>query len=260
MEKFNFKKKYGQNFLNNDVILNNIISSFDVKHDEKIIEIGPGSGALTKKIINLGCDVVAFEIDTNLKIYLDSLKYPNLNIIYKDFLDIKLSDYFSKNDTINVVANIPYYITTPIINKFIKEDFIPKNMVLMVQKEVAERLSSKCGSSDYSAITVLLNYFFDIEYLFTVNRENFYPIPNVDSAIIKFTKKEDVNRIDYSKFEKLVYDSFKQKRKTLKNNLKNYDLNSIEVILNKYNLSLNNRAEDLDVEVFIDLFNIIYNN
>lgn len=256
MEKFNFKKKFGQNFLKSDKILNQIVNSINIIDNAKIIEIGPGAGALTKKLINLDCNVIAFEIDTTLKEYLDTINALNLDIVYKDFLEIKLSDYFNKSDILYVIANIPYYITTPIINKFIKEGFIPETMVLMVQKEVAERLSSKSHNSDYGAITVLLNYFFDIEYLFTVERDNFYPVPNVDSAVIKLNKRKEIKDIlDYQKFEKLVYDSFKQKRKNLRNNLKNYNLEVINNILKKYSLDLTNRAEDLDYEVFVEIAN-----
>lgn len=256
MEKFNFKKKFGQNFLSDNVVLDNIVQSIKIESNDKIVEIGPGAGALTKKLINLGCDVTAFEIDTTLKKYLDSLECSNLKVVYNDFLNIKLEDYFNKRDKLYVVANIPYYITTPIINKFIKEDYIPEAMVLMVQKEVAERLSSKPRSSDYSAITVILNYFFDVEYLFTVGREKFYPVPNVDSAVIKLSKKSNFLLVNnYKIFENLVYDAFKQKRKNLRNNLKCYELNMIEGVLKKHSLDLTNRAEDLNYEVFVEIAN-----
>ena len=199
----------------------------------------------------MGCNVLAFEIDTTLKKYLDNLNYTNLNIIYEDFLNIRLSDYFNNNDKLYVVANIPYYITTPIINKFIQENYIPEAMV-------AERLCSKAHNSEYGAITVILNYFFDIEYLLTVDRKNFYPIPNVDSAVIKLSKRKDVKLVDnYKKFEKIVYDSFKQKRKNLRNNLKNYDLDKIAYVLKNYSLDLTNRAEDLDYDVFVEIANNI---
>ena len=258
MEKFNFKKKFGQNFLNDEDILNKIVQSINVNKNDKIIEIGPGAGALTKKLINFGCSVTAFEIDTTLKKYLDNLVSSNLEIVYNDFLNVELSNYFDKKDNLYVIANIPYYITTPIINKFIKDNFIPEAMVLMVQKEVAERLCSDSHKSDYGAITVILNYYFNIEYLFTVNRDKFYPAPNVDSAVIKLSKRNNIIEVnDYSKFEELVYEAFKHKRKNLRNNLKKYDLARIENVLKKYSLDLTNRAEDLDYEVFVEIANII---
>lgn len=257
MEKHNFKKKYGQNFLNNDEILEKIASSFKCSDNGKILEIGPGAGALTKKLIKSGNEIIAFEIDEELRSKLDKIDANNLKIIYGDFLNVKLNDYFNKNEKIYVVANIPYYITTPIITKFIDENYIPEEMVLMVQKEVALRLCAKPGTRDYGAITVLLSYYFDIEYLFTVDRTDFYPVPNVDSAIIKFTKKNNLLKCDYEKLKKIVFDSFKQKRKNLRNNLKNYDLIAIEKILKKYNYDLSNRAEDIDYKIFVNMANIL---
>lgn len=257
MEKHNFKKKYGQNFLNNDSILERIVSSFECKDDTIILEIGPGAGALTKKLVRFKNRVIAFEIDNELKNKLDKIDADNLKVVYEDFLNIKLREYFDYNDKICVVANIPYYITTPIVTKFIDEKIIPEEMVLMVQKEVGERLSARPGTSDYGAITVLLNYYFNVEYLFTVDRSNFYPVPNVDSAIIKFKKKDNLVECDYTKLKKLVNDAFKQKRKNLKNNLKNYNLVKIEEILFKYNFDLTNRAEDLSYEIFVEIVNIL---
>jgi len=259
MEKHNFKKKYGQNFLNNEEVLYKIINLFTPDNKGKIIEVGPGAGALTKKLITKGCKVIAFEIDKSLDVFLNDIKSDNFLVYYKDFLNIRLNDYFSRDDKLYFIANIPYYITTPIITKFIDENFIPEVMILMVQKEVGERLSANVGTKNYGAITVILNHFFDITYEFTVERNCFYPIPNVDSAIIKFNKKENLLRInDFNKFRSFVNEAFKQKRKNLRNNLKKYDLDKIKIILNKYNLDLTNRAEDLKYEVFVDIFNNIF--
>lgn len=258
MEKHNFKKKYGQNFLNNDGILNSILKLVNVKSDEEIVEVGPGAGALTKKLVTKNVPVTCFEIDESLKKFLDKIDNNNLNIFYKDFLEIKLCDYFKNSDKLYFIANIPYYITTPIITKFIDEKFIPKCMILMVQNEVALRLSSKPHSSEYGAITVILNYFFDIDYKFLVERNNFYPIPNVDSAIIELSKKDKILDLkNYDTFLKIVYDAFKHKRKNLRNNLKNYDLVNIEIILNKYGMNLQNRAEDISYEIFVEIANIL---
>ena len=257
MEKHNFKKKYGQNFLRNDAILDRIVSSFECDNNSKIVEVGPGDGALTKKLVKKKVDVVAFEIDETLKQYLDKINVPNLKIVYGDFLEVKFENYFSNKDKLCVIANIPYYITTPIITKFIDDKFIPEVMVLMVQKEVAERLSAKPKTSSYGAITAILNYYFDIEYLFTVDRNEFYPVPNVDSAIIKLVKKNNNVECDYNKFKKIVNDAFKQKRKNLKNNFKGYDLDKISTVLERYNLNLTNRAEDLSYEVFVEISNIL---
>lgn len=255
MEKHNFKKKYGQNFLRNDAILVKIVSSFECDKTSKIIEVGPGDGALTKQLVKKEVPVFSFEIDESLKQYLDKIDASNLNVIYGDFLEVSLKEYFSEKDKLFVIANIPYYITTPIITKFIEEKYIPEVMVLMVQKEVAERLSAKPKTSIYGAITAILNYYFDIEYLFTVDRNEFYPVPNVDSAIIRLVRKKYTIDCDFEKYKKLVNDAFKQKRKNLKNNLKNYNLIKIEEILKKYNFNLSNRAEELGFEVFVEICN-----
>ena len=254
----NFKKKYGQNFLRDENILNQIIDSFDVKNNDIILEVGPGDGALTKKLLTKKTHVICFEIDESLKTKLDLLKCENLDIVYDDFLNINLNKYVDMNNRFYFISNVPYYITTPIITKFIDSSLIPDIMVMMVQKEVGIRLCSNPGSSEYGAISVILNYFFDIEYLFDVDRTCFYPIPNVDSAVIRFTKKEELLPLnDYDKFKKIVYDSFKMKRKNLKNNLKGYNIDIVDSVLKKYNLSLMNRAEDLDYRIFVDLANCL---
>jgi len=253
MEKHIFKKKYGQNFLQNEDILNKIIDLFEVDESSKIVEVGPGDGALTKKLLYKDVPVIAFEIDESLKQFLDKIKNNNFKVIYKDFLTINLNDYFDKKDKLFFVANIPYYITTPIITKFIDDDIIPEVMILMVQKEVGERLSAKPKTREYGAITAILNYYFDITYEFTVDRKEFYPIPNVDSCIIKLSKKSNIDKTDFQEYKKLVYDAFKQKRKNLKNNLKNYDLEQISSIISNYDLDLTNRAEDLSSDVFIEI-------
>lgn len=254
--KHNFKKKYGQNFLQNDLILDKISDSFNVSKDSIIVEVGAGSGVLTKRLITKNVPVISFEIDESLKVYLDKLQSDNLTIVYKDFLSIQLNQYLKDYKSIYFVANVPYYITTPIINKFIEENIVPDVMVMMVQKEVAERLSASVGTSDYGAISAILNYFYVIEYLFTVSRDDFYPVPNVDSAVIKFTKRKKLLKLkDFNIYIKLINDAFKYKRKNLNNNLKGYDLNLINEVLKKYNLDLQKRAEDVPYYVFLDISN-----
>lgn len=256
MIKHNFKKKYGQNFLNNDKILDDISNSFFIEDNSMIVEVGAGSGVLTKRLITKNVPVISFEIDESLKEYLDKISCDNLSVVYKDFLSINLKDYLDSYKHIYFVANVPYYITTPIISKFIDENIIPDVMVMMVQKEVAERLSAKVGTKNYGAISAILNYYYDVEYLFTVDRSNFYPVPNVDSAVIKFTKRKVLlDLVSFSKYKKFINDAFMQKRKNLKNNLKNYDLEKIECILKKYNLDLTDRAENVDYKIFVEIVN-----
>ncbi len=255
---FNFKKKYGQNFLKHDNVSSRIVSLIDTNKDTLVIEIGPGSGALTKHLSNLECNTICYEIDRELESPLSKYKSDKLDIIFDDFMKRDILSDISKYNykKLVILGNLPYYITTPIILKII-ETIIPDEMVFMVQKEVAERFSAKNKSKDYGSITVLLNYYFDVSMEFIVKRDEFIPSPNVDSAVIKFKKKELNDHVDMVKFNKILKDSFMFKRKNLRNNLKNYNKEEIEKVLAKYNFDLNNRAEDLPLEVFIELSKLI---
>lgn len=253
-----FKKKYGQNFLVDKNILDKISESINPKKDDLIIEIGPGSGNLTKRLKEYGSNLICFEIDTSLNKFLDVLVDDKTKIIYDDFMNVNLDDYVNENkyNNIYVIANIPYYITTPIIEKITFSNIKVKSLTLMVQKEVADRLSSNSGNKEYGYITVFLNAFYNINKLFNVNRNSFFPVPNVDSAIIRLDSIDN-NINDFDKFNRLIKNAFKFKRKTLKNNLNGYDLDYINDILRKYNYSLNNRAEDIPVDVYIEIANLI---
>lgn len=254
---FNFKKKFGQNFLQDKSAIKNIVSAINPTEEDLIIEIGPGSGALTKELIKTKAYVLAYEIDVDLKNVLEPLAEDKYTIIFDDFLkrDIKDDIKGIKYKNLYIVGNLPYYITTPIITKIIDDAVIPKEMVFMVQKEVAERFSAIVGTRDYGSITVFLNYFFDVFTLFNVNRSKFYPVPNVDSAVIKLVSKEEKLEVDFAKFNKFVKDSFTFKRKNLRNNLKSYDQEKIREILEKRGLSLDKRAEDLSYKDFVFLTN-----
>lgn len=258
MNDFKFKKKYGQNFLRDENILNKIVESIQVKQNDLIIEVGPGDGALSKKLKNLNTQILAYEIDETLKPKLELLKSPKFDYLIADFLNCNLDNDLAKYsyDKLIMIANLPYYITTPILEKVINFGKF-QSVIVMVQDEVAKRLCAEHGSKDYGAFTVLLDYYFEREYLFFVDRESFYPIPNVDSAVIKLTKKE-TNNIDFNKFKKFIFNCFQFKRKNLKNNLKSYDLDILENILKKYNLDLNNRAEEVPLSCFIEMFNVLY--
>ena len=253
---FKSKKKYGQNFLINDLIIDKIYDSVSVDKDDKILEIGPGKGYLTRKLKNFNTDLIAFEIDTDTKSFLDKLVDDKTKVVYNDFLSVNLKDYYSANDKIHVIANLPYYITTPIIEYLIKSKLNILDMTLMVQKEVAERLSAGAGSKKYGYITVYLNYYFEINKLFDVDKTNFDPMPKVDSSIIQLTKRNNKFNVDDEElFFQLIKDSFKLKRKNIKNNLIDYDLDKIANVLSRYNLDINSRAEDISIEIFVDIAN-----
>ena len=261
-KRFVFKKKYGQNFIIDENIINAIINKSAIDKETLVIEIGPGSGALTIKLAETAKNVLCYEIDTSLReILSDVLKdCKNVEIIYDDFLkrnfllDIKKYKY----NSLYVVANLPYYITTPIIVKLIEDNIDVKKIVVMVQKEVGNRFRAKPGSRDYNSLSVFLNYFYDVKKIMDVSKNVFMPKPNVDSIVVEFNKKEKNLSIKNKElFFKLIRDSFRQKRKTIKNNLKGYDLEKVEKILKKHNLSLSSRAERISTEIFAEIANYL---
>lgn len=256
--KFNYKKSLGQNFLKDKNIIKKIADSINPTEEDLIIEIGPGAGALTKELVKKKSEVICFEIDTRLKEILEQINSEKLTIIFKDFLSIKINEYIDQNKYKNLyfVGNLPYYITTAIINKIVKESN-PYEITIMVQKEVADRFSAKPGTKDYSSISIFLQYNFDIERVCNVSKTCFEPVPKVDSSVIKFKRNKKISANDEEKFYKLIKDSFTQKRKNLRNNLKGYDLNKIQAILKKYDKDLTARAEQLSIEEFVDISNNI---
>lgn len=260
--EFKFKKNFGQNFIIDKNVINNIILKSAIDDQTLVIEIGPGAGSLTCELALNAKNVLCYEIDTTLKPILESniRDLKNIDVIYEDFLnsnikeDIKNYEY----NKIYVVANLPYYITTPIINKIINDKINVDKMVIMVQKEVGNRFKASPGTKDYSSLSIFLKYYFDINKILDVSRNVFIPKPNVDSIVLELVKKNDKVYVNNEeKFFKLVKDSFKQKRKNLRNNLKDYDLIKIEEVLKKYNMDLSIRAEQISIEIFADISNNI---
>ena len=260
MEQFQFKKSLGQNFLNDKNVINKIVESADIDKDTLVIEIGPGGGAITELMVPKAKWSMLYEADSRLEEHLKDLLKGNDNyeIVIGDFLKANVLEDLKKYNynKLYVVANLPYYITTPIIMKFVEDCVLPNKFVIMVQKEVAYRLSACVGSRDYGSLTVFLNYYYDIKKLFDVSRNCFTPKPNVDSAIVEMKLKDNrLEVLDMNLFNKLVRDSFLHKRKNIRNNLKGYDLEIIESVLSKYGFDLGMRAESLELEVFVDMAN-----
>ncbi len=259
-EQFEFKKSFGQNFICDDNIIQKIVLSSEIDKDTLVIEIGPGAGSLSKEIVPRSKNAILYEIDTRLEPILNEVlkNYSNYEIIFNDFLkeDVYCKIQSYDYEKLFVVSNLPYYITTPIIFKLLDDDILPDRIVIMVQKEVADRLSAEVGSREYGSLTVLLNYYYDIRKLFFVSRNCFVPKPNVDSTVLVMNlKKERLYVKNRKLFQQLVRDSFQFKRKTLRNNLKKYDLNKIESILKRHQLDLSVRAENVDLDVFVDIVN-----
>lgn len=258
MIDFDFKKSLGQNFLYDENIIDKIVKCSEIDKDTLVIEIGPGAGALSKKTIPLSGYTILYEIDTRLKDILnDVLKnYNNYKIIFNDVLKQDIKSDISRYDykKIYVVANLPYYITTPIITKLIDE-ISPDKIVIMIQEEVADRLSAVVGGRDYGMITVSLGARYNIKKLFKVGRNCFKPAPNVDSAVISLERHDKYTIKNNDVFDKLIKDAFKYKRKNLKNNLVGYDLAKIERILIENGFNLSDRAEVIPVSLFVDIAN-----
>ena len=257
---FGFKKKFGQNFIIDENIINNIVEKSEIDDETLVIEIGPGAGSLTYGLAKKAKNVLCYEIDTTLKDILSSNleEFSNVDIVYEDFLKVDVNEELKKYsyNKLYVVANLPYYITTPIILKLIEDKIPVDKIVVMVQKEVGDRFKAKPGSKDYGSLSIFLKYYFEINKMLDVSRNVFMPKPNVDSIVVEFKKvnsKIDVKNEDI--FFKIVKESFTQKRKTLRNNLKGYDLEKISSILGKYGYDLSVRAEQLTIEIFADIAN-----
>lgn len=256
MSNHKFKKKYGQNFLNDAELLRKIEEVTNVSKKDNVLEIGVGQGFLTSMLLKNAKTVTAYEIDDDLIPYINRKysKYDNFKLIHQDILEAKIEP---KDSSYKVVANIPYYITGPIIQKMIDNISLISEIYLMVQKEVGYRLTGK-NNRDNGVFTHIVNYYFNTSYLFTVDKSLFTPIPKVDSAFIKLEVIKDneyEKLIDFKTFEKYINICFRNKRKTLMNNLKDFDKNIITEYLLSINKPVSVRAEELTTLELINLIN-----
>lgn len=267
---FAFKKNFGQNFLIDQFVLDKIVSSADVSKDDIVIEIGPGIGTLTACLAKNAKKVIAVEIDkTLIPILEDTLSnFNNIEIINEDILkvDIKKIAEENKNSKIKVVANLPYYITTPIIMNILENRLPIESITVMIQKEVAYRMEAKPGTKDYGSLSVIVQYFCSPYLVANVPQNCFMPRPNVDSAVIKLTTLEkppvDVDNLDL--FYYVVKTAFSQRRKTLLNcifNAENFKFSKEEIadILTEAGFDVNIRGERLNIEDFAKLTKVIEN-
>lgn len=257
---FHLKKMYGQNFIIDENIIDSIIRKAEIEEDSLVIEIGPGAGSLTNKLASVAKQVLCYEIDHSLDCVLHTVlsEYNNVDIIYQDFLKSNVINDIQKYtyNHLYVVANLPYYITTPIIIKLIEDQIPVDKIVVMVQKEVGERFKAKPGSKDYGSLSIFLQYYFVIVKLLDISKNVFLPKPNVDSIVVSFERRKNKLEVKNEElFFDLVKDSFVQKRKTLRNNLKNYDLIKIEEVVKQYGYDLSVRAEALPIEAFVEIAN-----
>ena len=267
---FTFKKSLGQNFLIDSNILNRIVDGAGVDKTVGVIEVGPGIGSLTEALAKKAKKVISFEIDGRLlPILAETLAdYNNVEIINNDILKVNVDNIIAEKmsdcDKIMVVANLPYYITTPILTHLIENTEKIDGYVVMMQREVANRLNAKVGTKDYNSLTILLNYYTDVEYLFTVPKKVFVPAPNVESAVVKIMTKEKKEFEVDQKFFKFVRSCFVQRRKTLLNNLissygkdKKQDL---QASCFDSEIEATRRSETLTLTEFYNLYNNLKNN
>jgi len=260
------KKRLGQNFLIDEGILNRIVEVADLSKDDIIIEIGPGMGTLTKKLAEKAQKVLAIEIDENLvKLLKETLKsYPNIEIIQADILKTNLNKLLKSRYAIKVVANLPYYITTPIIIHLLKVREILSNIVVMVQKEVGRRMVAKPRTKDYGALSLLVQYYTKPQITVRVPRSAFLPEPEVDSCVVNLEvrNKPAVGVKDEELFFRVVRAAFEQRRKALKNALTytrdlRLDKTKVLEILEKADIKPLRRGETLSLEEFARLSNLI---
>jgi len=248
------KKSLGQHFLKDENIAKKIVDSLSYNDYTKVLEVGPGMGVLTKYLIpELGNNLKIIEVDRESISYLNET-FPQLekNLIYGDFLKINISDFFNENFA--VIGNFPYNISTQILFKVLENKDLVPEVVGMFQKEVAQRIASPYKCKEYGVMSVLLQAFYNIEYLFTVSETVFIPPPKVKSAVIRLVRKNTkVNCLDEKMFKKVVKAAFNQRRKTLRNSLRSGDI-KIETISDEI---LNLRPEQLSVQDFIDLSNLL---
>lgn len=251
---FNFKKKYGQNFLSDKNLLKAIANDAEVTKKDVVLEIGAGAGALTQELSLLAQKVVAFEIDTDLKDELLSLNLPNVEFIFQDFMKVNLKDFEKDITSFKVVANLPYYITTPIIFKILEESEKVNSLTIMVQKEVAERIVAENSGKDYGILSVMIKFYGEAQISRIVKRQMFNPMPNVDSAVVVIKIDRDkYSDIDKEKFSKFVKTAFSMRRKTLLNNLSS--LYSKDILKATFDEKfLTRRAESLSINEFVETY------
>ncbi|WP_075620349.1 16S rRNA (adenine(1518)-N(6)/adenine(1519)-N(6))-dimethyltransferase RsmA [Paenisporosarcina indica] len=271
---FSFKKSLGQNFLIDPNILHNIVSHADLTKESAAIEIGPGIGALTEHLARKAGQVVAFEIDQRLLPVLeDTLSpYPNVEIIHSDILKANVTEVMQEKlagyEDVMVVANLPYYVTTPILIKLLMEKLPIRGMVVMMQKEVADRITAKPSTKAYGSLSIAIQYYMAAEIAMMVPKTVFMPQPNVDSAVIKLTRHEQppVTVIDEDFLFTVSRSSFAQRRKTILNNLQSQLPHGKEKkglildALQEADIDPTRRGETLSIQEFGKLADLLYPN
>lgn len=257
LESFKFKKSLGQNFISDTNFLNAMVADAGVTAEENVLEIGTGAGSLTQALSGVAAKVVSVEKDESLKEILDEkfCNTKNVKIIFGDFMKLTKNSLEKElKKPYKVVANLPYYITTPIIFKLIEEEFAAESLTIMIQKEVADRLKAKPGTKSYGSITVKLNRIADISVMRAAPRTLFYPQPNVDSSVVKIKFKTGIAADNI--FNRAVDCAFQERRKMFASNLArefNLPRENCADIISSCGLDINIRGEALNVSEFIKI-------
>lgn len=255
MENFNFKKSLGQNFIFDKNLLRAIARAGDVEDTDTVLEIGAGAGTLTEVLSEMAKKVISFEIDESLRPTLENLQktHDNIEFHFQDFMRANIDDL--NLNKARVIANIPYYITTPIVFKLIEHIEKFKSILILVQKEVAERFASKHGGKDYGITSVILQSIFDVSIPRVVKKECFTPNPKVDSALVKMIPHNKYKISNFEEFKNYIHLAFSMRRKTLVNNLKSkYSKEEILKVLDELSYQPNIRPEEISVENFVKIF------
>lgn len=259
-KNINFKKSLGQNFLFDTNLLKAIASDGKVLKEDVVLEIGAGAGTLTGVLAESAKKVISFEIDNSLIPILNEVqnKHENIEFHFQDFMEADVENLFKGKA--KVVANIPYYITTPIIFKLIEHLEKFSSILVLIQKEVAERFASPCGSKNYGVTSVILQAIFDVSIPRIVKKECFTPAPKIDSALCLMIPHNKYNLTDFEGFKDFIHLAFSMRRKTLVNNLKTvYDKELLEDKLQTLNYNCMIRPEDISVENYINLYKMLKN-
>ena len=266
VKKYNFKftKSLGQNFLVDDSVLNDIVDGAEVNNEDFVIEIGPGVGTLTAQLLMKAKKVTAIELDNDLIPILEKElgDNENFNLIHKDALKVDFNEIIGDEKSVKLVANLPYYVTTPIILKLLKDGYNFKSLTIMIQKEVAERINAAPNCKEYGALSVLVQYYCDTSIVRRVAPASFIPRPKVESIVIKLDRldKPRVEPKDVKLMFELVRAGFNMRRKTLWNATKTLKVNKekLEEAFKKSGIDPKRRAETLTVQEFATLADCIY--
>ncbi len=258
MSNFRHKKKFGQHFLKDKNLVKKIVLSANLSANSKVWEIGPGKGILTEELLNNVTDLTVFEIDKELYPILENKFGTKINLIKKDILQAKWEDYFS-DKKISIVANLPYQITSPFLFSVAKYADKFEKVVVMIQKEVAERINSGVGTKNYGILSLKMQHYFNVEFLFKVDKKMFFPPPKIDSAVIRLTPKKDKIYLENEKlYWKIVELAFRNRRKMLRKNLLEIvSKDKMPELEEKSGIKLTRRGETLNAKDFFRLYTAI---